>query len=402
MWVYVVIGALVLLITLIVLISWLIYLMVTIETTRLFMTQEAHKNRWLAISTLGERYGVTVNPDSTLARESMPAPTDTIILEDVQSSVVSETVSDELETWVLQGGTLIFRLPVINLDSRHNTLDTQYFPNKLMVFEEGSQTIFDRIFEHFQDLIKESCLSDSSSIWFADGDVAELEGRPTRLVNTSFSPYAPNLESLSKLSMLRLSYGHGQVYFVTDLSRWSNHSANCADNAYVFLRLVRGTVNLLPGLANEVSVWIIPRAPIKTTGFLDLVWTNFHVPIIGVLLTFLVAMIALNVRSSPAVHAVPVPRRATIDYVTSVSEFAWRKNEIERFFHSLLWVSENPTGVFGPTKARNSRQQQTQQTNTDRTSNVNVSPTNEVDLVVNVQKLQAKLRQNMQPSIRKS
>ena len=401
-WVYVVVGALVLLIASVVAIIWVIYLWVTDETTDYALTPEGRKNPWLAISELGERYGVTVNTGSILSSDNMPAPTDTILLEDAQSSVVSERDSDALETWVLQGGTLIYRVPMIGLADQRHTLETTYFPNNLMVFEVGLHSVVERLFEQSQEVWKRSCFPPTSSIWFEDGDVATLEWRPTFSLNTSFSPYAADLVHLSQHNTLQLNYGHGQVFFVTDIDYWKNHSVNCADNAYVFLRLVRDSVNLLPGMANEVSVWIVPRVPLRTTRFLEMVWSHFHVAIIGLLLTFLVALIAGNIRSTPAVHAIPVPRRATIDYVTSVSNFAWRKNSIEGFFRSLDWVSENPTGVFGPTQALISRQKKTELTKTDETAHVNSSPRTEVDLVTNVQKLQAKLRRNMQPSIRKS
>lgn len=400
-WIYILVIAGCVLMSLLIIGSWLLWLIFTEEDTIVFLNSDAYYNRWLAISKLGEQYGVSVHVDSVIDKENMPALSDTIILEDVKSAVVDESISVALEQWVLQGGTLVYRIPAIYSDEDPlSALDTEYFPNKFVVFEE-----LERRFEIFswriQSFEKSSCNARTVPIWFAEGDVAHLEWDIPRDLVTSKSPFAEDIVTLSEKYFLRLSWGRGTVYFVADLDLWSNHHADCADNAYVFLRLVRGPLDLIPFRTSDVSVWIVPIGREDTPQLLGMVWDHFNIPIVGILLTFLVAMISRNVRSSPAVHAFPIPRRATIDYVTSESEFAWRKNDITRFFQAFLWIVENPKGIFGPRTSIDAPLK-SQQTNDEHSHQLNTSPANEEDLVVNVRKLQAELRRNMQPSLRKS
>ena len=401
-WVYVVIGAAGILAVVVIFSLWLLWRLITVEDSALFLTLEAYKNRWFAISKLSENYGISVHVDSNLMVEDMPLPSDVVILEDSQSAVVDESTSVALEKWVLQGGTLIYRVPVVFIDEDPlSTIESRFFPNKFMIFEQRERSLFDDLLRFVEPMRKQPCTSRTLPIWFADGDVATHEWKSSPHLDTSMSPLAEDIVTLSQMHFLRVNWGDGLVYFITDLGLWSNHFAECADNAYVFLRMVRGSLNLMPGRASEVAVWIVPPARIKTPHLLNLVWDNYHIPIIGILLTFLVAIIARNIRSSPAIHAIPIPRRATIDYVTSVSEFAWRRNDINRFFQAFLWVIENPKGVFGP-RTTATTIQKSEQNNSDKPDLLNDTPTNEEDLVVNVRKMQAKLRQNMQPSLRKS
>lgn len=405
-WVYVIVGALVLLGALLYFGSVIVWYLITEEKTQHFLTSEALKDRWLGISKFSEKYGVTVHSNAQLDTDEMPALTDTIILADVRSSVIDDSVSAGLENWVLQGGTLVYRVPVVFTDEEPlSTINSQYFPNKLMVFEEREPSIFDtRTNGYRQRPMKSSCSSNTLPIQFANGETANLEHdrilTPPYLV-TSESPFAEDIVPLSQMYFSQMNWGLGTVYFATDLDFWSNQRVDCADHAYVFLRLVRGTVDPIVSRTHEIAVWIVPREPVNTPHLLSLVWDHYHIPLIGILITFLVALIARNIRSSPAIHAIPLPRRATIDYVTSVTEFAWRKNNIKSFFQAFQWVSENPKGVFGPsmnTDPRNANELKT----TDSSESLDDSPETEADLVDNVRKLQAKLRQNMQPSLRKS
>ena len=401
-WVYIVLGAAGGLVVVLAFGLWLLWLLTTVEDSDIYLTMDAYKNRWLAISKLSEHYGISVHVDSNLAAGDMPAQSDVVILEDARSAVVDKSTSIALEKWVLQGGTLIYRVPVVYTDEDPlSAIESEFFPNKFMVFEQTERSLFDDLFRFFDPVQKLQCATNTLPIWFGDGDVATHEWKSSPDLRTNMSPFAEDIVTLSRMHFLRVNWGEGQVYFVTDLGLWSNHFAECADNAYVFLKLVRGSMNLMPRPASEVAVWIVPTATIKTPHLLNLVWDNYHIPIIGILLTFLVAIIAHNIRSSPAMHAIPIPRRATIDYVTSVSEFAWRRNDIKRFFQAFLWVIENPKGIFGPRTTVNTTQK-SDRTNSDKQDLLNDSPTNEEDLVVNVRNLQAKLRQNLQPSLRKS
>ena len=404
-WVYVIVGGLVLLGAVLFFGSVIVWHMISEEKTKHFLTSEALKDRWLGISKFSEKYGVTVHSNAQLDAEEMPALSDTIILADVRSSVVDDRVSAELENWVLRGGTLIYRVPVVYTEEDPlSVIDSQYFPNKLMVFEEREPSIFDTwINSYRQDREKSSCKSNTLPIQFANGDTALHEERNVikpHLV-TSESRFTEDIVPLSRMYFLQMNWGFGTVYFVTDLDLWANQYVDCADHAYVFLRLIRGSVDPVASRTNEVAVWIVPRVPLNVPHLLSLVWNNYHIPLIGVLISFLVALIARNIRSSPAIHAVPIPRRATIDYVTSVTEFAWRKNDIKRFFQALQWVSDNPKGVFGPSMNTDIRSTHEFQ-KTGFSGHLNDSPETEADLVDNVRKLQAKLRQNILPSLRKS
>ena len=405
LWVYVLVGSLVALGFVVFFGSWLVWRLISEEHTRTILTNEALRDRWFAISKFGENNGVTVISDAKLDAEDMPARTDTIILTDVRSSEVDENVNTELENWVLSGGTLIYRVPVVHTDEDPlSTLKTQYFPSKLMVFEERESSIFSVWLKwRFQAREKHSCESETTSMQFVNGDTAYLEKRTstTPFLVTSQSPFAEDIVPLSRMFFQKMNWGLGTVYFVTDLDLWSNHHLDCADHAYVFLRLVRGVVDPLASRAHEITVWIVPPEPVNLPHLLNLVWDNYQIPLIGILVTFFVALFARNTRSSPAIHAIPVPRRATIDYVTSVTEFAWRKKDIKRFFQAFRWVSDNPKGVFGPSKGVVTKD--TAELTGIGTSGIpNDSPETEADLVDNVRKLQATLRQNMQPSLRKS
>lgn len=404
-WVYVIVPALVLLGVVLYFGSLIVWYMVSEEKTQHFLTSEALKDRWLGISKFSEKYRITVHSNARLDSEQMPATSNTIILADVDSSVVDESVSARLEEWVLRGGTLIYRVPVVYTDEDpFSVINSQYFPNKLMVFEEREPSTFDTWINRYrQREEKSSCKFNTLPIQFANGDTAHHEERNVIKphVVTSKSPFAEDIVPLSRQYFLQMNWGLGTVYFVTDLDLWSNQYVDCADHAYVFLRLVSDTAHHLANRTSESAVWIVPREFVNTPHLLSLVWDNYHIPLIGILITFLVALIARNIRSSPAIHAIPIPRRATIDYVTSVTEFAWRKNDIKRFFQAFQRVSENPMGVFGPsmdTDARNTNELKY----TGSSEHLNDSPETEADLVDNVRKLQAKLRQNMQPSLRKS
>ncbi len=404
LWVYVLIGSLVALGLLIVAGVWLVRQLNTVEQTRIVLTNEALRDRWLALSKFGEEYGISVNTDAKLDAEDMPALSDTIILTDVRSSEVNESVNAALENWVLRGGTLIYRVPVVSsTEDPLSALNTQYFPNKLMVFEESEFAFFFSLWLNWrmQARQKHSCRTETMSMQFENGETVDLEKRtfsPPYLV-TSQSPFVEDIVPLSRMFFQKMNWGHGTVYFVTDLDLWSNHYLDCADHADVFLRLVRGVVVPLVSRTHEIAVWIVPPEPVNMPHLLDLLWDNYHIALIGILITFLVALIARNIRSSPAMHAIAIPRRATIDYVTSVTEFSWRKNDIKRFFQAFQWVSDNPKGVFGPSAATDTGN--TTKLETSDTSDVlNDSPETEADLVNNVRKLQAKLRQNMQPSLR--
>ena len=405
-WIYILVVAGCVLVSAVIIGSWLLWLLFTEEKTRVFLNSEAYYNRWLAISKIGEKYGVSVHRDAILDAKNMPVVADTIILEDVGSAIVDESVSVALEQWVLQGGTLIYRVPTTYTDEDPlRALDTRYFPNKFVVFEELERT-FEVFRWRIQSREKSSCRPIAIPIWFAEGDAANLgfstlRKHLTHNLKTDKSPFAEDIVTLSETYFLQLNWGQGKVYFVTDLDLWSNHHADCADNAYVFLRLVRGPIDPIPFRTSDVSVWIVPPVRTDTPHLLGMVWDYYSIPIIGILLTFLVAMISRNVRSSPAQHAIPIPRRATIDYVSSESEFSWRKKDITRFFQAFLWIVENPKGVFGP-RTTVDAQQTNPRTNDDHPNQLNVSPMNEEDLVVNVRKLQAELRRNMQPSLRKS
>lgn len=404
-WVYVLICGLVLLGAVLIIGSWIVWHLVTEERTQLFLTSEALKDRWLGISKFSERYGVTVHSNARLDAEDLPALSDTIILTDVRSSEVDESVNTELEKWVLQGGTLIYRVPVVHTDEDPlSVINSNYFPNKLMVFEERERSAFSAWTNWYTQFSRKlPCEQSTSSIQFANGDTASLalrEQSSPQLV-TGNSPFAEDIVTLSRMYFLKMNWGLGTVYFVTDLDLWTNQRVDCADHAYVFLRLVRGSIDPVAARNNDMAVWIVPRERVNTPHLLNLVWDNYYIPLIGMLVTFLVALIARNIRSSPPMHAIPIPRRATIDYVTSVTEFAWRKKDIRRFFRAFQWVSDNPKGVFGPSKGP-----VTQNSNEEKkigTSDIlNHSPETEADLVDNVRKLQATLRQNMQPSLRKS
>lgn len=404
-WVYVLIGGLVLLGAVLIIGGWIVWLLVSEERTQLVLTSEALKDRWLAISKFSERYGVTVHSNAQLDAEDMPALSDTIILTDVRSSEVNESVNTELEKWVLKGGTLIYRVPVVHTDEDPlSVVNSNYFPNKLMVFEEREPSRFGTWTNWYTQFPRKlPCEQSTSPIQFANGDTASLalRAQSSPQLVTSESPFAEDIETLSRMYFLRMNWGLGTVYFVTDLDLWANQRVDCADHAYVFLRLVRGSIDPIAARSNEIAVWIVPREPVKTPHLLNLVWDNYHIPLVGILVTFLVALIARNIRSSPAMHAIPIPRRATIDYVTSVTEFAWRKKDIRRFFRAFQWVSDNPKGVFGPSKGpvtENSNEEKKIGTS----DMLNHSPETEADLVDNVRKLQATLRQNMQPSLRKS
>ena len=399
-WVYVIVGALVVLATLLILGGWLWYRMVTEEGTAWFLTPEATQDRWLATSILGKQYGFTVHSDWTLDADDLPALTDTVVLEDVRSSIVDETISNTLEAWVLKGGTLIYRVPVLyNEKTPPVTTNFQFFPNKLGVFEIRDRNLVIEILERMDGREKQDCATRTLPITFSDDDVALHDWRSSHTLDTSSSPYVDDLVPLSKMHFLRMNYGQGQVFMVTDLKLWSNHFVACADNAYVFVRMVLGAAKLMPSLVHEVSVWIVPRAPVNTPHIFALVWNNYHFPIIGIVLTFFVSLVARNLRSSPAVHAILVPRRATIDYVTSVTEFAWRKNSVESFFRAFLWIAKNPTGIFGPGKPNESA---LKRADSNRRAHINMNPSNEEDLVHSVRALQTELRQNMQPSLRES
>lgn len=404
-WVYVLLGGLVLLGGVLSVGSWTVWLLVSEERTQLVLTSEALKDRWFAISKISERYGVTVHSNAQLDVEDMPALSDTIILSDVRSSEVDESVNTQLENWILRGGTLIYRVPVVHTNEDPlSVINTNYFPNKLMVFEEREPSKFGTWTNWYrQSPWKTSCESATLSIQFVNGDTASLAPKTPsspQLV-TSKSPFAEDIETLSRMYFLKMKWGLGTVYFVTDLDLWANQLVDCADHAYVFLRLVRGSIDPFAARSSEIAVWIVPREPVNTPHLLNLVWDNYHVPLIGILVTFLVALIARNIRSSPAMHAIPIPRRATIDYVTSVTEFAWRKKDIRRFFRALQWVSDNPKGVFGPSKGPVT-ENSTEMKNIGTSDILNHSRETEADLVDNVRRLQATLRQNMQPSLRKS
>lgn len=402
LWVYIVVGAFAVLAGLCIFCLWLLWWLVSVETSQVHLTMEAYRNQWLAISKLSENYGISVHVDSELIADDMPAISDSIILEDVRSVVEDAEVSAALENWVVQGGTLIYRVPAIDYDEDPlSVIDSRYFPANFLVFEKREKTRISDFLANFRHIRKQPCSSSTIPIWFADRDSATIGPRTNPYLDTSDSPYVDDIVTLSQTHFLHLDWGQGQVYFVTDLSLWSNHYAECADNAYVFLRLVRGSINLMPGMARDLAVWVVKPKPPKTPHLLGLVWDNYYIPIVGILLTFLVVVVAGNIRNSPAIHAIPIPRRATIDYVTSASEFAWRKNDIKRFFQAFLWVAEDPKGIFGPRTTTNQMHKHEQATSNDP-DHLDVSPRNEEDLVVNVRKLQAKLRQNLQPSIRKS
>lgn len=403
LWVYVLIGSLVALGLLIVLGYWIVRQLNTEEQTRVVLTNEALRDRWLALSKFSEDHGISVNTDTKLDAEDMPALSDTIILTDVRSSEVDDSVNAALEDWVLRGGTLIYRVPVVSsTEDPLSALNTQYFPNKLMVFEERESAFFSVWLNwRMQDWRKHSCRTETMSMQFANGDTIDLEESsisPPYLV-TSQSPFVEDIVPLSRMFFQKMNWGQGTVYFVTDLDLWSNHHLDCANHAYLFLRLVRGVVAPIVSRTHEIAVWIVPPEPVNMPHILDLLWDNYHIPLIGILITFLVALIARNIRSSPAMHAIPIPRRATIDYVTSVTEFSWRKNDIKRFFQAFQWVSDNPKGVFGPSAASDTGNS-TKLATSDTSDDLNDSPETEADLVNNVRKLQAKLRQNMQPSLR--
>ncbi|MYD45703.1 MAG: hypothetical protein F4W92_05070 [Gammaproteobacteria bacterium] len=404
-WIYILVGALVVLGCLLMFGGWLWWRLNTEEQTQIFLTNEALRDRWFAISKFSEKYGVRVHSRAQLNAQDMPAHSDTIVLADVRSSVVDENVSTALENWVLQGGTLVYRVPVVYTDEDPlNALNSQLFPNKFMVYEEREPSIFDAwSLGNLQLPMKFPCSSVTQPIQFANGDTANLEKSlqsPPYLV-TNESPHAEDIVPLAQMYFVKMNWGFGTVYFATDLDVWSNQRVDCADHAYVFLRLVGGTANPIASRTNEIGVWIVPRVPVKVPSLLNLVWDNYYIALIGILVTFLVALIARNVRSSPAIHAIPIPRRATIDYVTSVTEFAWRKNDIKRFFQAFQWVSDNPKGIFGPRQSTEPGKT-AEQMSTGPSGNLNDSPETEADLVDNVRKLQAKLRDNMQPSLRKS
>lgn len=401
-WVFAITVALALLAVLVVGLVWLLYRVFTVESSDWFLTSEARKNQWLAISTLGENYEVTIDSNWNLAEE-MPPIEDTVILEDIPSAIVDSTVSTKLEHWVLQGGTLIYQVPM--LYDENNPLYatvTQQFPGNFMVFEDFENSIFDFLNQR-TGRTKLDCSTNHGTVLFGDGDVAILDWQSRNRLDTSQSPYADDLKVLAPNQLLSMEYGAGTVYFVKDLYLWTNQLVDCADNAYIFMRMVDSTFHLMPKLLNDVAVWIVPSRPLNTPNLLKLTWNNYHFAIIGALLTFAIAIVSHNLRSTPPVHAVPLPRRATVDYVTSVSEFAWRKNEIESFFRAFVWVAENSRGVFGPqTPADSNRIQHTGSKEIDSQSSLNLTPNNEMDLVVNVQKLQSTLRANMHQSIRKS
>ncbi|MXZ44100.1 MAG: hypothetical protein F4Z01_03865 [Gammaproteobacteria bacterium] len=402
LWVYIVVAVLGALVFTFIFVPWLLWQLFSIEKTEERLTSEAYRNQWLAISKLSEHYDISVNVTAELVAKDLPALSDTVILEDVRSVIEDAEVSTALENWVVQGGTLIYRVPAINFDEDpRSVLQSQNFPANLLVFEKREQTGLFFPFANLRPTTKPPCDAPTLPIWFDDKDSATIAPRTNPYLDTSDSPYEEDIVTLAQMHFLRLNWGEGLVYFVTDLGLWSNLNADCSDNAYVFLRLVRGSVSLMPGLASELAVWIVKPTRPKTPHLLNLVWDNYHISIIGILLTFLVVIVARNIRSTPAIHAIPIPRRATIDYVTSASQFAWRKHDIKRFFKAFLWVTENPKGVFGPRTATGPAHKHEQADSKDPDT-LNDSPTSEVDLIENVRKMQAKLRQNMQPSIRKS
>ncbi|MYC24680.1 MAG: hypothetical protein F4X56_02020 [Gammaproteobacteria bacterium] len=404
-WVYVLVGALVVLGSVLIFGGWILWRLNTEEQTQLVLTSEARRDRWFAISKFSKEYGLNVHSRAQLNAEKMPALSDTIILADVRSAVIDESISAGLENWVLRGGTLIYRVPVVYTDEDPlSALNSQYFPNKFMVFEEREPSIFDAWNLGFlQAPVKLPCSPSTQPIQFANGDTANLEKSspiPPYLV-TSESPFAEDIVSLSQMYFLKMNWGLGTVYFATDLDVWSNQRVDCADHAYVFLHMVGGTADPITSRTDEIAVWIVPRKPVNTPHLLNLVWDNYYIPLIGILITFLLVLIARNVRSSPAIHGIPTPRRATVDYVTSVTEFAWRKNDIKRFFRAFQWVSENPKGVFGPRKSADTGVT-SELEKSGSLGTMNFSPKTDADLVDNVRKLQAKLRRNMQPSLKKS
>ena len=399
-WVYILVGALVVFATMLILGVWFFYRLNTVEEIVETLTPEALKDRWRAITMLSERYGVTVHTESALIAENMPELSDIVILEDVRSTIVVKSTSDALAHWVRQGGTLIYRVPVLNpQEDPLDVANSEFFPFNLLVYDIQEHN---REFEYFSQLLrfeKQDCRRVTSPIRFSFDDTAQHDGIPWRDIQYNQSPLNNSLNPISVDHFFHTNYGQGQIYLASDLELWTNQRVDCADNAYVFMRMIHGSTDLVLGDVNHTAVWIVPRNYDNTPSIFALTWNNYYVSIIGFLLTFLVALIARNMRSSPAIHAIPIPRRATIDYVTSVSEFAWRNNSIEQFFQAFLRVSNNPTGIFGPGQAKVTTQSPS---HSNHLSQINTRPTNEEDLVRNVRLLQAELRKNIQPSLRNS
>ncbi len=393
-----------------------LYLITTERREYPVLTQEAALDDWLGLKSLGENYSYTVHKRNPFSGDNFPPETDTVIVDRAYRTINSEEVSDQLYRWVMQGGTLIYKVEDDReSESRSKYMERGLFPSRLQVYSEqmdifqlSEVMIQDGEFrewaeDRFREFM-ESSLCVGSNITVPLDDQTQLRRVENEVIppimDFSRSSFESSIEVYNEKALAKLNLGRGTVYFVSDLSLWNNWNIHCYDHGYLFLRLVH-EVNSLEQIGPEVrQVWILPHEAL--TSIWTLLWINYFPTLIGLATAFLFGVILWNIRETPAVYEVPKPRRSALDYISNAANYARRRKDLGSFYTALTRLAQDSLKSLGSGRAtKNSKSE-----NHDETKMLDqykfFNPEDNESLISSVRALQVHLRRSRPSSTMKS
>lgn len=297
---------------------------------------EARLNPWLAISILFEKQDLAVRQESPFQDELSPSILDTVVVQHGPYTIVTNSQSSLLERWVSAGGTLVYRVSRSESDEEETQQETQkLFPMSLGVDLSRDRQPVD-VSIVFGEL--SSCSPDHAL------EIALGQSPPLKLQNSNstvplfeLSPIAQEFQTeILGAGVLRMNFGRGLIYFVSDLEQWTNPYVRCVDNAFILYTIVSGFGK--PNRKGDPpTMWILPMAGFPS--LLELIWKNAPQVVIGMSLALLVMIFIWNIRLSPPVYETSGPRRGAYEYATSAAKFAWRNKDIQAFFRALSSIA---------------------------------------------------------------